>query len=108
MNKNYRTQDEVCEKQFDLELAEDQTKTHPRAKKPVSAPKSKGVWNYFAMAGQLGFDIALPMVLGLIVGTKLDERWGTRPKATLALLAVGFVISCTSLIRIVRDASRKR
>lgn len=65
-------------------------------------------WQFASVAGQVGFDIALPMVLGLIGGVKLDEQWGTRPKATIVLFGIGLVMSCASLIRIVRDAARKR
>ena len=108
MKQNYRKLDEVCEKQFDLVVGNDEVNTRPRVKKRFSTSKDKEGWNYFSLAGQLGFDIALPMVLGLVIGTNLDDRWGTRPKATLIFLMIGLFFSCTSLIRIVRDASHKR
>lgn len=108
MKQKYRKLDEVCEKQFDLVVGNGEMDARPRATKRFSTPKGKEGWNYFSLAGQLGFDIALPMVIGLVIGTNLDDRWGTRPKATLVFLMIGLFFSCTSLIRIVRDASRKR
>lgn len=99
-------EDGVGEKQFDLELGPSGTNTHPREAKP--RPKTTGGgWHYFSLASELGFDIALPMVLGLIVGTRVDQHFGTQPKATLGLLVVGLVISCASLIRIVRQVMRR-
>mgnify|MGYP001568115122 FL=1 len=95
---------------FDVILEDVETGIRPR--KPKSTDKklsdNGGGWQFVSVAGQVGFDIALPMVLGLVVGVKLDERWGTRPNATLILFGLGLVISCASLIRIVRDALRRR
>ena len=98
--------DDVSEKQFDIRLKPGETNIHPRIKKTVIRGQSDG-WKYFSLAGELGFDIALPMALGLIVGTKLDARWGTSPKIAIGLFVFGLALSCASLIRIVKDVSRK-
>lgn len=96
---------------FDVVLEDVETGIRPRKSKPpgkkISSNTGDG-WQFASVAGQVGFDIALPMVLGLVGGVKLDEHWGTRPKATLILFGVGLFISCASLIRIVRDAVGKR
>lgn len=108
MKRNFRETGEVGEKQFDLILDKDSDVLHPRVRKPPKqAEKGRG-WQFISLAGELGFDIALPMVMGLVGGRYLDARWGTHPRATLVLLGFGFVIACTSLIRIVRDAMKKR
>jgi len=99
--------DGVGEKQFDLEIGEGKTLAHPRFRKQKSGRKGPD-WKFFSLAGELGFDIALPMVLGLICGIQLDARFGTHPRATLILFVIGCVIAGTSLIRIVRDASKER
>ena len=95
---------------FDVILEDVETGIRPRKVKAVEKKSSErgGGWQFASVAGQVGFDIALPMALGLVGGVKLDERWGTRPKATLLLFGLGFVISCASLIRIVRDALNSR
>lgn len=94
---------------YDVILEDVETGIRPRKIKISETKKSgKGGWEFVGLAGQIGFDIALPMALGLIGGVKLDERWGTRPKATLILFGLGLVLSCASLIRIVRDMSVKR
>lgn len=98
------------EEHYDVILEDVETGIRPRkVKSPETKQSTESTgWQFAATAGQIGLDIALPMVLGLIVGVKLDERWGTRPKATLLLFVAGLVLSCASLIRIVRDALGKR
>ncbi|HLD25063.1 MAG TPA: AtpZ/AtpI family protein [Patescibacteria group bacterium] len=93
---------------YDVILEDVDGNIRPRKPKPPEKNNKRGSsgWEYVSYAGAIGFDIALPMALGLIAGVKLDSWWGTSPKATLALFIAGVVISCTSLIRIVRDASR--
>lgn len=94
---------------YDVILEDVETGIRPRKVKATEkrATGSAG-WEYVGLAGQIGFDIALPMVLGLVAGVKLDERWGTRPRATLVLFFLGLLMSCASLIRIVRDMMHKR
>lgn len=99
--------DQVLEKHFDLEVGEEHTHAHPRIKKSAQKKTTSGM-KYLSLAGELGFDIAIPMVGGLILGTKLDQRWGTTPRWTVGLFVAGLVLSCASLIRIVRDVTRKR
>lgn len=101
-----KIEDIVEEKKFDLTLDGSEANVSPRAKKIVK--KQSDGWKYVSLAGELGFDIALPMVVGGIIGMKVDEHWGTQPKATIGLFLIGLGIGCTSLIRIVRDVIRKR
>ncbi len=94
---------------YDVILEDEEGNIRPRKTKPADPKKIKDPgWRYVGLAGQIGFDIALPMVVGLLVGTKLDDVWGTRPKATLVLFFIGLVFGCTSLLRIVKEMSVKR
>ncbi len=104
--KNVSSQHEY----YDVILEDVETGIRPRKAKPADKKSSRGNdgWQFASVAGQVGLDIALPMVLGLVGGVKLDEHWGTRPKATLVLFGFGLLVSCASLIRIVRDAVAKR
>lgn len=97
--------DSVGEKKFDLRIDGGDISVSPRAKKHTQQHKSG--WAYVSLAGELGFDIALPMVGGIIIGIRVDEYFGTQPKATIGLFIFGLVIACTSLIRIVRDVTSK-
>ncbi len=105
-NKNFR---EEQKERFDVILEDVEGNIRPRKVKVGDKKNpSGGGWQSAAVAGEIGFDIVLPMVLGLVGGAKLDELWGTRPKATLLLFFVGLAMGCASLIRIVRDALRRR
>lgn len=107
MNTFQRQKRRADRESFDLTVHTDETKRTSSAK-PKAPRRQFSNWRYMDLAGQVGFDIALPMVLGLIVGTKLDARWGTHPIMTLGLFVVGLVISATSLIRIVQDIINER
>lgn len=96
------------DEQFDVILEDEEGFIRPRKRKETKIHKSHGSgWQLAGVAGQVGFDVALPMVGGLIIGIKLDDVWGTQPKATLILFIVGILLGCTSLIRIVRQALNK-
>jgi hypothetical protein len=101
------SEDDIGEKQFDLHMDTSETMTHPRVKKNAPIRQTNG-FKYFGLAGELGFDIALPIAAGFILGAKIDSRYGTGPKATIGLFIFGLLLSCASLIRIVKDVSGKR
>lgn len=65
-------------------------------------------WQYVGLAGQMGFDIALPIVGGALLGTFLDKRLSTYPKATLVLLLVGVVLSLVTFIRTIQEIMNKK
>lgn len=105
---NYVKEDKSANEHYDVVLEDIEDPIRPRQGKSVQKEESPSGWQLFAGTGEVGFEIALPMTVGLIVGVKVDEMWGTRPKATLAFFLVGLVISCASLIRIVRDNMNRR
>jgi hypothetical protein len=45
------------------------------------------------MLGDFGAIIAVPAALAAVLGSKLDAAWGTKPYATLAFLALAFVLT---------------
>lgn len=45
------------------------------------------------------FGIALPVVIGIFVGIKLDERLGTSPLFTIGLLFLGIATGIWSVVR---------
>jgi F0F1-type ATP synthase assembly protein I len=101
------TDEQIAEKKFDIDMDGQATNVRPRVKKTVPKEHTSGL-KYISLAGELGFDIALPMAAGLIIGVKLDAYWGTQPRMTIGLFVLGLVISCASLIRIVQDVNHKR
>jgi len=52
-------------------------------------------WFYLGIAGQIGYTIAIPLVLGTVVGKAAGNA--------LAGLSIGFVISIVGFIRIIKN-----
>jgi len=51
--------------------------------------------------------IAIPIILALIVGKSLDNRYGTKPWLLLGFAGVSFLISCFGIIRAVKKYAAK-
>lgn len=62
--------------------------------------QSQNGWYYLGLAGDIGFTIAIPMVLGALIGKYFKE--------TLAGLAVGMAISFIGFIGTIRELIRKK
>ena len=53
-----------------------------------------GLWFGFGMFGLIGWAVALPTVLGIVLGIWLDANWPTRFSWTVALLFAGVALGC--------------
>lgn len=53
------------------------------------------------MASNLGFEIAFPLVLGVMAGVYLDNKIGIAPRLTLIGLGIGLIISIINTIRLI-------
>lgn len=100
MKQNNSNRDEVGE--FDMSVLDDEVKLNPRKRKQKKSASSP-VLSYVGFASDFGFSIALPLGGALIIGKYLDDRFGFAPKATIISLIIGFVISMTTFIRVIRD-----
>jgi ATP synthase protein I len=52
------------------------------------------VWLGLGMMGLVGWSVAIPTVLGAVLGLWLDARHPTRQSWTLALLVAGLCLGC--------------
>ena len=59
------------------------------------------------LASEIGYSIAIPIVVGALVGVWLDKRFNTAPKLTLSLLFGGLILSFVNLFRIVDDIIKR-
>lgn len=60
-----------------------------------SRSKAKpGVWFGLGMMGLIGWSVAIPTLLGAILGLWLDERHSGSHSWTLALLVSGLALGC--------------
>ncbi len=66
----------------------------------------KGVWYGFGMFGLVGWSIAVPTVLGLVLGLWIDARYPYRVSWTLTCLIAGVVLGCLNAWYWVRHEGR--
>ena len=72
--------------------------------------KSEGDGFYFLLGkySELGFILVIPFIGGILIGGWVDRKWSTYPKATIAGILVGTLLTFGSLISIVRDVWPKK
>jgi hypothetical protein len=74
------------------------------SKKSDSNKKRDGqeMWVYVGKIGEIGFGIAIPIVLGAFAGSFIDEKFLMYPKATLGGIMIGLVISVFTFIKTIQ------
>jgi F0F1-type ATP synthase assembly protein I len=77
------------------------------ARKPGLFNWSDVAW-MTVMAAQGGMMVALPVLVGLVVGFWLDSRWGTLPWISLLLTIIGSILGPTMLYRWVTAVASRR
>lgn len=65
------------------------------------------LWREAVLATTLGWDLALPIVGGTLIGYFLDRWLGTKHIFTLGLLVLGVAISYYNLWRFIRRLDRE-
>lgn len=56
--------------------------------------KRRSVWCGLSMFGMVGWSVAVPTLLGVLVGLWLDRRWPGPVSWTITLLGVGVALGC--------------
>ena len=51
--------------------------------------------------------IAVPIILAVIGGKALDERYGTEPKMLIGLAVLGFLVSSYGIVKAVKKYTKK-
>lgn len=76
-----------------------------KAARRVKAGKERqrSVWFGLGMFGLVGWSVAVPTLLGTIIGAWLDRQFPGRTSWTLTLLIAGVVIGCLNAWRWLRD-----
>jgi ATP synthase protein I len=67
-----------------------------------SGPQARPPWAYVG----LGFEIVVPIVLGLLLGLWLDGRWGTRPWLAVVGVLLGIAAGFYNFFRVVLGATK--
>jgi len=56
--------------------------------------KGQSFWGYVGLIGTVGWSVAVPMLLGVILGVWLDRKAGGGSTWTLILLLAGVSVGC--------------
>ena len=72
----------------------------------VRADGSPNFWFGLGLLGIVGWTVALPPVLGALLGAWIDQRWPSRYSWTLTLLIVGLVLGCVTTWQWLRKQGR--
>lgn len=56
----------------------------------------RSVWSGLGMSGLIGWSVAIPTLLGILIGLWLDTRFPSGYSWTLMLLAAGLVAGCVN------------
>ncbi|WP_373085641.1 AtpZ/AtpI family protein [Sneathiella sp.] len=75
-----------------------QIKTQAR-RKVKAQNRGNHIWSGFGMFGLIGWSIALPVVLGALLGIWIDKRYPGSHSWTLILLVAGLCIGCWNAAR---------
>ena len=90
-------------KRFDLILGDALRETHTVEKGKKALTANGDTWRYLGAVGDIGFTIAIPIVLGGMVGRYVDTNFGIYPKGVLFFLFLGIVISLIGFIYRIKD-----
>lgn len=66
--------------------------------------KTKGLEN-LVLVTQVGIGIAVPILLSLYIGKKLDEHFNTAPLFLLIFIIIGIAASFANLFKLVEKSS---
>lgn len=73
--------------------------------------KNQGTWSALSLAWQLGYSIAIPLVVLALLGRLLDKKFGTSPWLLLAGVLLSLVVSTFAVyfktIKILEDTGEE-
>ncbi len=70
-----------------------------KSEKPVESKEKSQVWFALSLAWQLGYSIAIPLVVLALIGRLLDKKFGTSPWLLLAGVLLSLIISTFAVYR---------
>jgi F0F1-type ATP synthase assembly protein I len=65
--------------------------------------KKINIMRIYALASTLGFQVAAPIVIGILGGQYLDRKLGTEPWLMIVCLFLGLAASITGLLKLVQN-----
>jgi len=80
------------------------TVEHKQSKEDIKKAKEK-FFTLLSLGTELGFTISLPIVIGVLAGTYLDNKLGTGSKFTLSLIFLGVFLGIMNMVHIIKESS---
>lgn len=71
------------------------------------ARHDRSAWFGLGMFGLIGWSVAVPTLLGIVIGTWLDRRWPGQVSWTLTFIIIGVALGCLNAWYWVRQESRR-
>jgi len=78
------------------------------SKKTKEIKERNSTLYYLGYVGEIGFTISVPIVLCLLLGRFLDQKWLLYPKMTLGFLFIGITLSIINFIQIVKTIIQQK
>jgi ATP synthase protein I len=75
---------------------------------PRHSPRIMEASRSMALAFSIGFALVTPVILGVLVGMWLDNRFKTSPTWTIVLLLLGIVAGFTQMIRLLNRLQKEQ
>jgi len=75
-------------------FAEEVGKKERRKIRSMQQRDRRSVWFGLGMFGIVGWSVAIPTIIGIVIGIWIDTRWPSRFSWTLMLLFVGVILGC--------------
>jgi hypothetical protein len=79
----------------------------PLSRKNMANEQPNAVWVTLSLVGQLGFQIALPLVVFTILGKKLDNWLGTLPLFLLLGIGLSMFVSGYQIYKTIKKIGEK-
>ena len=70
--------------------------------KDISKSNANNVW--FAKYMNVGYYLAVPLIVGVFGGNWLDHRFDTKPIFTIVLLLIGSIAAFYNLYKLIKNA----
>jgi len=86
----------------------EQIGSRARRKQKAREQGERTIWFGLGMFGLVGWSIAIPTILGIVLGVWLDNQWPGKPSWTLTFLFIGVTLGCLNAWYWVKQESGRR
>jgi len=73
--------------------------------------KKQDKFNFYysiSLVGQVGWTVAVPLIVFILIGVFLDKQFGTKPAFIFAGLGLGILVSFYSLYKLLKPFMSKK